>query len=86
MGFSRQESWSGLPFPSPGDLPEPGIEPGSPALQADSLQYSICKERKILPYIRIPTDNVEVMMERDAVWQYHNNRFRQELSMEAKIS
>ena len=36
MGFSRQEYWSGLPFPSPGDLPHPGIEPGSPALQADS--------------------------------------------------
>ena len=33
MGFSRQESWSGLSFPSPGDLPDPGIEPGSPALQ-----------------------------------------------------
>ena len=37
MGFPRQEYWSGLPFPSPGDLPNPGIEPGSPALQADSL-------------------------------------------------
>ena len=37
MGFSRQEYWSGLPFPSPGDLPNPGIEPWSPALQADSL-------------------------------------------------
>ena len=37
MGFSRQEYWSGLPFPSPGDLPDPGIEPRSPALQADSL-------------------------------------------------
>ena len=37
MGFSRQEYWSGLPFPSPGDLPNPWIEPGSPALQADSL-------------------------------------------------
>ena len=36
MGFSRQESWSGLPFPSPGDLPHPGIQPRSPALQADS--------------------------------------------------
>ena len=36
MGFSRQEYWSGLPFPSPGDLPDLGIEPGSPALQADS--------------------------------------------------
>ena len=37
MGFSRQEYWSGLPFPSPGDLPNPGIKPGSPALQADTL-------------------------------------------------
>ena len=37
MGFSRQEYWSGVPFPSPGDLPGPGIEPGSPALQADAL-------------------------------------------------
>ena len=37
MGFSRQEYWSGLPFPFPGDLPDPGIEPGSPSLQADSL-------------------------------------------------
>ena len=37
MGLSRQEYWSGLPFPSPGDLPNPGIEPGSPALQAESL-------------------------------------------------
>ena len=36
MEFSRQEYWSGLPFPSPGDLPSPGIEPGSPALQADT--------------------------------------------------
>ena len=37
MGFSRQECWSGLPFPSPGDLPDPGIKPGSPASQADAL-------------------------------------------------
>ena len=37
MGFSRQEYWSGLPFPSPGDLPNPGIEPVSPALQTDTL-------------------------------------------------
>ena len=37
MGFSRQEYWSGLPFPSPGDLPDPGIEPGSPALEAGAL-------------------------------------------------
>ena len=37
MGFSRQECWSGLPFPSPGDLPNPGIEPRSLALQEDTL-------------------------------------------------
>ena len=37
MGFSRQEYWSGLPFSSPGDLPDPGIEPRSPALQAEAL-------------------------------------------------
>jgi len=37
MEFFRQEYCSGLPFPSPGDLPNPGIEPGSPAVQADSL-------------------------------------------------
>ena len=37
MGFPRQKYWSGLPFPSPEDLPDPGIEPGSPALQADAL-------------------------------------------------
>ena len=37
MEFSRQEYWSELPFPSPGDFPDPDIEPGSPALQADSL-------------------------------------------------
>ena len=37
MGFSKQEYWSGLPFPSPGDLSDPGIEPGSPTLQVDAL-------------------------------------------------
>ena len=37
IGFSRQEYWSGLPFPSPGDLPDPGIEPRSPVLWADTL-------------------------------------------------
>ena len=37
MGFSRQEYWSGLPFPSPGELPDPGIESGSPALRAGTL-------------------------------------------------
>ena len=40
LGFSRQEYWSGLPFPSLGDLPDPGIKPGSPALQADSTIWA----------------------------------------------
>ena len=40
MGFPRQEYWSALLFPSPGDLPKPGIEPMSPALQADSLSLN----------------------------------------------
>ena len=39
VGFSRQEYWNGLPSPSPGDLPDPGIEPVSPTLQADSLPF-----------------------------------------------
>ena len=39
MGFTRQEYWSGLPCPSPGDLPDPGIEPGSSALQPDTLLF-----------------------------------------------
>ena len=41
VGFSRQEYWSGLPFPSPGDLPDPGVKPQSPALQADSLPFEL---------------------------------------------
>ena len=50
MGFSRQEYWSGLPFPSPGDLPNSGIKLGSPALQADALpterQGKLCDSRR----------------------------------------
>ena len=41
MGFSRQEYWSGLPFPSPEDLPDPGIEPWSPALQTDDFSFEL---------------------------------------------
>ena len=61
MGFSRQEHWSGLPFPSPGNLPDPGVELRSPALQAESLPseppgytteyYSLIKKRnEIMPF------------------------------------
>ena len=46
MGFSRQEYWSGLPFPSPGDLPSPGIEPGSPALWADALTAELLRTKR----------------------------------------
>ena len=47
MGFSRQEYWSGLPFPSPGDLPNPGTEPRSPALQVDSLPFELPRNPRI---------------------------------------
>ena len=49
MGFSRQEYWSELPFPSPGDLPYPGIEPESPALQADCLPSELPGKQAINP-------------------------------------
>ena len=60
MEFSRQEYWGGLPFPSPEDLPGPGIEPSTPALQADSLLLSqiindsqqMFDLKKVNPYIR----------------------------------
>ena len=48
MGFSRQEYWSELPFPSQGDLPDPGIKPASPALQVDSLPLSHLGSCRIL--------------------------------------
>ena len=61
MGFSRQEHWSGVPLPSPGDLPDPGIKPRSFALQADCLPseyrcvYLIQEIDKIYVYIYIQT-------------------------------
>ena len=54
MGFSRQEYYSGLPFPSPGDLPNPGIEPRSPALWADAFTlWAIREVQKNTPNVRI---------------------------------
>ena len=50
MGFFKQEYWNGLPFPSPGDLPDPGIKPASPAWQADSLPSEL--PGKLLTYIQ----------------------------------
>ena len=58
-GFSRQEQWSGLPFPSPGDLSDPGIEPGSPALQADSLQSESPGKK---PFIEQDTSKVRKLL------------------------
>ena len=49
-GMLQQECWSGLPFPSPGDLPNPGIKPWSPALQADSLPTELCGKPIVLVY------------------------------------
>ena len=58
MEFSRQVYWNGLPFPTPGDLPDPGIEPGSPALQEDSLSseppamlMALESSRELTPHI-----------------------------------
>ena len=51
MGFSSQEYWSGLPCPSPGDLPDPGIEPGSLALWADALPSEPPGKPKVVVHI-----------------------------------
>ena len=58
MGFSRQEYWSGLPFPTPGDLPDPGIKPRSPALEADALNSEhTAKSLQLCPTLCDPTDS-----------------------------
>ena len=62
MGFSRQECWSGLPFPSPGDLPYPGIEPRSPVLKADALPSEPPgKPVLIYTYTHIYTDKMKTL-------------------------
>ena len=61
MGSSRQECWSGLPFPSPGDLPNPGINPRSPALQADALP----SEPQIPPKKDIPCPRAKEKPQQD---------------------
>ena len=60
MGFSRQEYWSGLLFPSPEDLPDPGIEPGSPTLQADALSSAaaVAKSLQLCPTLCDPIDGL----------------------------
>ena len=67
MGFSRQECWSGLPFPSPGDLPDPGIEPRSPALQADALPSEPPgKQKPVILLLKTQLSQVTV-----AGWSWH---------------
>ena len=53
LGVTRQEYWSGLPFPSPGDLSDPGIEPQSPALQADSLPTELLRVGAVKPALSL---------------------------------
>ena len=64
LGFSRKEYWSGLPFPSPGDLPEPGIEPGSPALQADSLPLS----HQESPHLPLAPQSLRLLQTLSCLW------------------
>ena len=60
MGFSRQEYWSGLPFPSPADLPDPGIKPGSPALQADALPSE--PPKTLLMKLKMESEKVDLKL------------------------
>ena len=75
MEFSRPECWGGLPFPSPGDLPNPGIEPRSPALQVDSLPTELSgKLGKGAAYqqgskVRGHLQNHHVLQEGHAPWE-----------------
>ena len=86
MGFSRQEYWSGLPFPSPGDLPNPGIKAGSPSLEADALTsepaqlpvfcyfFNILNTFKsVIPY-KSPSMiwNISRVEEKCIIWAYLN--------------
>ena len=72
MGSSRQESWSRLPFPSPGDLSDPGIKPGSPPLQADSLPTELRGKPSVSlpPPIQNPTSPYGWRIVFKAQWQY----------------
>ena len=79
MGFYSQEYWSGLPIPSPGDLPTPGTEPGPLALQADSLPSEVILKQKQLASDRPPQNMpcwlvywlllIKVILETASVWR-----------------
>ena len=67
MEFSKQESWSGLPFPSPGDLPDPGIKPRTPAMQADSLPTELPGDSQIYMFTRA------ILVHRTFIIKYQTN-------------
>ena len=74
MGFSRQECWSGLPFPSPGDLPDPGIEPVPPALASGFFTTEPCGKPKLkikVRKIKRLTRNLSPQL----AWQYFGSNF-----------
>ena len=69
MGFSRQEYWSGLPFPFPGDLPDSGIELMSPALRANSLQSGLPGKPKVQPTdFQMLSGNILVILESSYIY------------------
>ena len=71
MGFSRQEDWSGLPFPSPGDLPDPGIKPGSSALKVDSLPPELWGK----PVVPEGAPGLEPGIRNRFGWDFSNKKF-----------
>ena len=74
MGFPRQEYWSGLPFPSPGDLPNPGIKPGSPTLQVDSLLSETPVDMSLSKLQEIVKDKGGGHKESDTTERRNNNK------------
>ena len=79
IGFFRQECWSGLPFPSPGDFPDPGIKPGSPALQADALPSEPPGKQIYLKMGTIKDRNSKDLTEAEEIkkgWQEYTELYR----------
>ena len=74
MEFSRQEYWSGLPYPSPGNLTNPGIEPRSPALQADAgLSESSEKPQKSENHLMNLSLKISFQVQEDAIYSFLND-------------
>ena len=94
MGFSRQEYWSGLPFPSPGDLPDPGIKPRAPALQADPLpREPPGKPKRVVIWYDYPLTYGNGFVERVFYFHYeicdgvtHRNIFKSDKLTQARTS